>query len=397
MTTHVSCIEFLFGHEGRQPTTLPGLSRTVSMFELAVDNASGRSDPLPQPQIPLSCYYGNSTVEFRRSPCGTFVGSVENAGPGNVAAIADGIDPAWHINGAYADNSGATPIAPAYPELEFGRNAPPLVAGFAGAALTAARAGSTLVSMSGTIQYAYHQSTDYMGLAHACDFEETPPDSDSDGTQIVTRVTRLLQAPSNSVNLGTDAVGNDIIIKQCAAALIDPSATVYVLSTDLGIGPSQIPPSVGENTAPRFRAHPSVFIRSARARYCRSVDRKYRDAIAINTGNSGLPIRIVELDSESPPILQNWLIICDGVPAVVSISITSASSGRPRDVWNEIWVPLINADSSTGNAPLTNSFQDVGTVLRGPAASQLRLKFLEYARCLPMPGDNVTQTGGSPA
>ena len=397
MTTHVSCLELMFGHEGRQPSYMPELSRPVSFVDLPVDNASGLSDPLPQPVIPLSCYYGPDALNQRGGPVGTFIGTISNATPGVSTAIADGMNGYWSIEGAYEANSAVPGIFPAYGELEYGRNAPPVRAGFAADALTAARGGSTLVGLSGCVTYAYGPANPYMGLAHVCDFEDAPPDGDDNGTQIVTRITRALQSPSNSVDLGTDPVGNPIIVKDCCLALVDPSATVYVMSTDLGVGPSQIPPSVGDNLASRFRAHPSVFIRSARARYCRSVVRQYRDQVAINTQASGLPIRIVELDAETPPTYQNWLIIVDGVPMIVQVDITGYASQRPRDVWNQFWVPLIHSDSSVGNAPLTDFPTAINTVLRGPAASQLRLKFLEYARCLPMPGTNITQTDSGPA
>jgi len=396
MTTHLSCFELYNGHNAQSVADLSQSVRAASFSALPLDNASGISDLLDTSflTVPLSCYTRASFATQVPGPGVNFQGYVVNDG-GTVSAQCDGATPFWTIQGPSADNSGNLALEGAYNVIDQGRNAPPQRFRFSGAALAAAQNGGTVESMSGTVLFSYSRGTPYQGILHLCEFEEQPPDRSSDATEVVTRITRALQAPPNSVNLGQNSVGDDIIVKSCGFTGIAPEASVYVDATDIGNGPGQIPQSVTDNLAVRFRAHPSVFLR--RTRYSRSVARQYNDSTSITAPAAEMPVRIVVVTPDEAAPVSNWLISVDGVPMLVQVDHNTFDPlvVRPRDIWNQFWVPLINGDSSVANAPLTNIvFGNGGT--RGPAASQLRLRFLEYARCLPLPGEPITQTNSTP-
>lgn len=396
MTTHVVCLEIFCGHGANaSPWNLRPL-QNVQVRQLAVTDATGISDPLPAPIVPLSCntLQSNAPISPAAAPVAEFIGHAQNdqAAPVALACHSVPVPDAelhWAVDGAFAGNGNGFPIRQVFAPPE-SRNAPSLVADFAGDALTGVQGGGAVTTMSGVLQYTYQRENPYQGLAHLVEFEDDPPDSANTGEDVVRRVTQALQYPAggSQVELGIDSTGQTLVVKDCNFAGLAPEATVYVDPGDFpGNNPEQIPQSVTNNTAGSFRFHPSVFVR--RSNYIRSVHRRFRDDEDIATQLVNMPIRIRVVDQD--PTASNWLIAVDGVFQIVRLDHGGVDLRRPRDIWNELWVPLINANASVADAPVLEvlPFQ---TNAVGPGASQLRLRFLEYARCLPLAGTDGTQT-----
>ncbi|TPV94564.1 MAG: hypothetical protein B7733_14600 [Myxococcales bacterium FL481] len=388
MTTHVSTFEFFSSQNSSTSSLGPQSTRSVALDSVRI-NSNGISDPIRQPLIPLSAY--NPPSSESGVPGKLFVGSVTNTNDGNVAGIAVSGQRNWHVNGRLFDNNNRRPID-RNPAASAGRNAPDLVLWFDGPAESAFREDGDLENAHGEILYAYSQANPYQTLCHFSEFEEEPPNSSSDATEVVTRLAQQLASPPVEYVLGELNTGQAVIALDCNFAGIAPEDSVYVEPGDIGgAGPDQMPTSVLENTASAFRFHPSVFLR--RTQFIRSVARRHRDGFDIARFGVGMPIRIRSVTDQ--PIVSNWLIVVDGSPQLVQLNHGSLDLRRPRDIWNTLWVPLIRGNSSIGDVPILDVVASGGT--RGPSNSQLRLGFLEYARCLPLLGTDITQTGTVPA
>ena len=410
MTTHLNCSEFAFGHGANGHLVTPYLVQSQRIGSLALPVSGVTPVPLPSPIIPLSCTGRPEVATGRQPPLSTFHGVVQtNSATNSPAVVCEGSSPPlnggatvpmyWTVNGVFASNDLVFPLS-ASNDSGVSRNAPLWIFTFTGDALAAVRGGQDDVpeQIFGTIQWAYPEQHRYMGLAHFCEFEERPDNSDTDATQFLNRIKREIQWSSAQVNLGPDVTGADIVVNACSYTALAPDAAVMIAPSDFGPGAGQIPTDVLDNSAVAFRAHPSVFLR--RQRYVRSVDRRYSDANAIDTGAIRMPIRIHSVTSA--PLFSNWLIIVDGVPMLVQLDHGGADLRRPRDIWNQLWVPLITGNTSVAQAPIVNEISSTttfggGSNLMGPGSYQLRLGFLEYARCLPITtGSDLTQTNSQP-
>ncbi len=391
------------GHEAMASSLASQLSQSVGFVDVPVNNGTGISEELPQPLIPFSAYYtSNFTPPGTQGLPGSVIGTLVNDGTAQLLTMAgNGIDPVWHappvISGGAASpglvSNGVTPPLDKRATTPTGRNAPGLAVKFLGAAATAYRDGGDLISVSGTYTWAYGPRTPYRGLAHWAAFEDDALNTISNGTQVVAEHTQYLAAPSTPYVLGVDALNNTIQCDACQFSAVGPNCAVYVLASDLGNGPDLIPAAVTDNTASRFQFHPSVFMR--RTSYIRTVQRQYRDFTHIAAPIVGQAVRIVQLNP-TPQQHSTWLIIVDGVAQVVRLLHEIGSlAQRPRDIWNQVWVPLINGPSAVSLAPILSMADGAGTT--GPGISQLRLSRLEYARYLGPGGTDITQTGANPA
>lgn len=392
MTQHLACFEAMGGHLAATSGMQSERTMSVTTGTLAL-TAAGRSTQIPQPSIPLSCHPLASSANDFSSPGALFFGQVLTDVPDNAClqASGDSEDKFWAVDGAFADNNSLFPITDDEVTGIESRNCTRKVFVLSGAALTAAKSTGDVVSMSGTMQWAYPKQVQYEGLTHFCEFEDRPNDSVADGTEVLTRIKRELQNAGAEVNLGPDIGGTDVIVRSCNYTALAPDAVVYVAPTDLGEGVGQIPAAVTSNTAENFRYHPSVFMR--RQTYVRSLARRYADAAAVNAGGVRLAVRIMSVTTA--PVISQWLLVFDGVPMVVQINQTGTDIRRPRDIWNHFIAPLINGNSDIANAPFLQP--SAGSELRGPGNTQLRWKNLDYARCLNIVSTGQTQTGSSPA
>lgn len=398
MAQHASVFEIYSGHLARSATVAPQSTGSLVVSQLNPTlggvGRAGAWFTLPQPPIPFSAYdkaaqNGGADVPGRSGlGCG-FNGLLIGAAGEVNYGICDGVSGVWQRTGN-ADTSVATNgfVAldkdPNYLLTGIGRNAPPLAIIFDGAALSSFGGFDGDSRASGAYYWAYSARNPYQGLAHFCDFEADPPDSINDGSAIVRTLVHSLNSPTTPFAVGTDQVGNPINANACSFAAVGPDCACYVEAGDIGPGLDQIPTAVGNNRAESYRAHPSVFMR--RTGYVRSVARMYRDQVPVSGALNGMPIRVSIVE---PSTASTWLIIVDGVAQVVTIN--HAELSRPRDIWNEAWVPLIVGGGAVATTPVLDTLP--GAMAPGPGISQLRLAFLEYARYLGPQGVDFTQTG----
>ena len=386
MTEHYSTFQLFGGHNNQTPSQLPGsMAGQVTFNNLVLPN-TGISDVFPMPTIPFSAY-NSENIEASIFPLGrSFIGEVINDGPDVLMAYANGLD-YWGADGVFADNGGVASMRK-NPVISAGRNAPHLVAELVGAARAAFQTAgaNSLTFMSGTYGWGYDPANPYQTLAQIGEFYADPPDGNAGAAQVIGRLQNSLTHPTSKFSLGIDSTGNPLELDECSFASLGPDARVWIEPGDIGNAVDQIPASVADNSASKFRFHPSVFLR--RTRYIRSIERCFADGLPLvqpNVGSQPINIRVVNAD----PLVSTWLIIVDGVSSIVEVDHGGEDLRRPRDIWQQIWVPLITGDQSLGNLTILGGGADA--VLRGPEATQLRLGFLSYARYLNLNGDSDEQ------
>lgn len=405
MAEHVAVFEIDRG-QGRGTQAAPQLQGAVSFTNVSVAG-TGISGELPQPIIPFSAYYPTSPATPGAGSLATgFRGVVTDSGGVLRGGSSDAITPNWHTA---EDATGISPNlelpihraipSPTAPGL--GRNAPGLVLQWDGDAQdyfegTSVDPPPGIVSVSGTYTYAYGVRNPYQGLTHYCEFEDDPPDTADDGTAVVTQLAQSLAYPSTPYVIGPNSVGQ-VQAEACNFAAVGPNCAVYIDASDFGgNGPDIIPAAVTGNLASIYRYHPSVFIRNTS--HVRSTARRYRDGQALTAQQLGTPIRI-DILGENPPRSSTWLLVFDGVPQVVTFLHPLGSLyKRPRDIWNQLLVPMILGPQSVSQAPILETPFVLGILnTGGPAILQLSMATLEYARYLGPTGTPTPQTGSTPA
>lgn len=210
------------------------------------------------------------------------------------------------------------------------------------------------------------------GLQHFCDFEDDEPANfASEGA------TRLFSQVSKRAG-GPYTLPDGTVLKDCAFAGLCPTGTIYIAAEDYGI---TVPSDVTANTATAFRNHPAVFVR--RPEYIAQVARRYLQTQTIVTPHLGSQPVGIYTASSSPVVTQSkWLIIADGGADIVQLVHPAGTNyRRPRDIWNQVIVPLVTGQQTNTNAPaLVNS-------LGGVIGNRTRWTYLEYARFLGPQGD----------
>jgi hypothetical protein len=148
---------------------------------------------------------------------------------------------------------------------------------------------------------------------------------------------------------------------------------VWIDPSDYG---TSIPTDVQNNTANNFRNHPSVFIRRAGGAFTRAVTRRWRDERRIDIAATGSqPIGIAQ--QSNALVRSKWLVCIDGVASVVYIPHPGgADIRRPKDIWNQVIVPLIHNHSGNASRLVTTDF--FGNIV----GTETRWEFLSYARYL---------------
>lgn len=374
MTTHIACYESLSSRSHSSGSLRPG--QTFSDSFVDIDKIGTNTYVIPYPQVPLSGYTSLPVAHAQIMELGD----------------TDLIINAWaaypEVDEAGTVDTSAGPFLRKNDDDESGINsgriAPRVMLDYQG--LT--RPANNL-KVQGTIHYAYSDSV-YTGQTHFCDFEDFPPDSVADGD------VRLKALLNGFVNNGTPFVtgvgaSGDIIVNNCAYAGIAPEGFVYIRPEDLGTGTDQIPPTVFTNTAAAFKAHPSVFYPSGKATFVRGITRQAVDSIDIAIvspgGTNKSPLGIIVVDSA--PTFSDWVVVVDGQSQIVRLNHPGGSDlRRPRDIYNQLWVPILLGPSNTAAA--TSFGQVTGLV----DATAFRWQFCDYLRCLPLFGTNTTQGSG---
>lgn len=281
-------------------------------------------------------------------------------------------------------------LIPVQPSTEFapGRLAPDVVL-LAGGAVTTALAAltGTTTQLDINAHCGYITET-YQGMQHFCEFEDAPPDTQGDGHTRLNALVQALELSSARYQIGVDANGAAVFVEQAGFTAVDPAGVVYVRPEDIGPNALQIPAAMGDNTAASFRAHPSVFYPSGKSQYVRALTRQRRDDISIDTEAVDQPIQIVSVGSA--PVTSNWLVTIDGAPMVIRVNHPVGSDlRRPRDIWEGVILPLINAGGANQAAVVYPTVQNnIGD------AVLTRLQYADYWRCLPIAGTRIIQTGG---
>lgn len=210
------------------------------------------------------------------------------------------------------------------------------------------------------------------GVQHFVDFEDDEPASfASEGaTRLFTQISKRAGGPYT--------LPDGTVLKDCAYAGICPTGTIYIAAEDYGI---TVPSNVTLNTADAFRNHPAVFIR--RPQYIAEITRRYLQTQTIVQASLGSqPVGIYTANS-SPVVTQSkWLVQVDGGTDIVQLLHPATSNyRRPREIWNNVIVPLVNGQqTNTASPTVVNS-------LGGVIGNRTRWNYLEYARYLGPQGD----------
>lgn len=296
--------------------------------------------------------------------------------------------PYWAIDGAFTANGAQLAIRPTA-ETEYARTNKPLELAFSGDALTAINAldGDPL-NVNVTTHWQYPPNLTRFGLQTIGGFVDIPPNSAANGAAALEALLRQIQtAAGGSFVLGVTSGGQTLRVYDCGYAGLSPAAAVIMRPEDVGFNAEQIPASTTlSNTAERFRFHPSVFLR--RTAYLRALSRQTQDPLDITVGVSSQPITIWTIPAALP--YSDWVISVDGATHLVRVPHPQGSDlRRPRDIWNQVWVPIL-AGSQSGETPV--EFLGLDGVQTGVGAVGSRLRYLEYARMLvPAGGTLISQ------
>lgn len=148
-------------------------------------------------------------------------------------------------------------------------------------------------------------------------------------------------------------------VQQCGQTAFDPRIAAWISTSDVGVSPGQVPPSFASNTAEIFRYHPAAFWTPKAA----ASQRVFELTSPISAG-----IQPIDTQLGAPPILvidgdvraSRWLLVINGT-AITTVLVHPAGSQlrRPRDIWNAVIVPAINA-SQLGGGLVLNQDEIVG-------------------------------------
>lgn len=347
-----------------------------------LDDLSGSSGNLSQGIIPISAYGS-------RMPLSQLEGIIENSGTAfqTIHAHDYGATALVEISGAVETNGAAAPFF-FNSTADAGRQTFPVALVLAGNALAAAQDGGAITVGRFKLSWQYPRNLSYQGWYHVMDFEDFPPDTLASGSNFMqTLLNRLANGNNQLYQVGATAGNVPIYVQGVSYAGIAPEGAVFIRPEDIGANPDQIPAAIVDNTAANFRAHPSVFLR--RTNYWSGITRQNVDPDPVDVGN-GQPFWIYSVTQA--PDYSDWLIVLDGMPQLVRLTHPSGSDfRRPRDIWNNVWVPIINGSSAPSVATLFQGYPD--TTQMGQTLST-RFKFMEYARCIGIPNTTtITQSG----
>lgn len=382
MTEHAICYESL----SSRTSSSAGLRYDQEIIQ-TLENHPFQAEnqlttPIPWLPVPLSAFdQGNSAHQLPLHRVDWRL--VTNNTAGISLGYANGRQYIASVDGSTLLNGGATPqnyVIQTEPVQVSGRQAPRFVLVFAGDVLSALDGiAGTSTGLDLTLRYSYKAQT-YQGLHHFIEFEDQPPNSNPDGSQRTREILTQITQSGTRYQLGIDATGQPVYVEQCGFAAIAPEGAVFIRPDDFGgSAPDQIPSDVRENKASRFRFHPSVFFPAGKAQYVRALTRQHVDGVALDAIASQ-PLAVLVVDE--PVTSSNWLLSVDGQPQLVKLPHPSGSDyRRPRDIWNNVWVPLLSASPDVSSSP---AFGPITEAFGG--AVDYRFAYADYFRCISIPG-----------
>jgi len=364
----------------------PNQSWTLTSIGTTIAGLGGVLAPLSPGIMPVSAYMP-VRLQHGSVPIRSVLGAVLTSTNSMVWSVP--IVALWNINGATLTNGALPAILGDDSLVGVARICPTLYAAFDGAA-EAALAAISAPPYGFRLSANWAYANDYVGMEHFVEFDETPPDTvDSGEVKVRALLNHFVNAPGN-YQLGINSAGVPVVARDCGFAALAPEAAVFIDPSDIGNNNEQIPAAVAANTAAHFRFHPSVFVR--RTPYIRCVQRVVRDAISI-TGEPAQPITINSVTTA--PTASTWYVVIDGCGQIVTLAHPGGSDlRRPRDIWNSLWVPALQASQSPA---LAKSFIGSDASATGVVEVLDRLRYLQYARCLNVNGTIVpiAQTGAN--
>lgn len=377
MATYASCYALTSARQKSNPSYSTHTARVVGAE--ALFTASGLdvlSNPLSMGRVLPSAWGLDRASPASQPTCPfrSFVGLADTTTPAQyswiLGAPAQAISSGYYIDATPASASAGNSIQWAVSE---GRMSPRPSVQAEDTDNISRVAG--LLTWSDVIPYTSHQNIIV--------FDEFPPATIITGGGYPSTLLRQLYIdPPSRLMAGSTP------LDFCSAYGIAPDGTIWIDPADIGSGPDQIPAGVEDNTAEAFMAHPSVFIPAGASRYIRSVERMAIDTSPIDITFLGQPLRIKSVSDA--PVVSVWLVAIDGAETIVTLRHpTNSNYRRPKDIWNNVIVPLING-SQIGS---TLGFADADAL-----ASSANLKYSNYWRCLEIAndGDDVTQGDSTP-
>jgi hypothetical protein len=390
MAQHAVITEVLFAREASADTHPHDSARAVRFdAALTVDGAEVFCELNPGP---LGWYGHFLPLDSRgTAPLLDVQGTVTTAG-GTATVYAIAGQAFWQVNGATASNGAA--VFRASTLASQGRICAPIRIYFGGAALAALVAIGAVQTVQLVVRYAGRSNAPYTSEALFGAFADVPPNSASNMASFTAGLLAEINAAGAQRQLGIASNGTPIVVRDCAYAALSPTLTTWIDPSDIGVANEQIPADVGSNLAAKFAFHPSAFIR--RNDYTRSVAVRSFDSVAINTlNNLNQPVTINSVTDA--PTSSEWLFLIDGHIQFVRIPHPAGSDfRRPRDVWNNIIVPALQAGQGPASARTWDSV--LGQQPAFGSVSLDRLRYMSYARMVSTSGTVVrilqTGTGG---
>ena len=383
MSEHAAVYEILAGRDSANGTHRPQTTWTLRGNVVVSEGANvtalvpgtGPIPANPTFHMPPSGYRPNGGASM--SPAAHVVARIDTA-LGRIAVEAYAGETVVMVNGAALDNGGVVALDPEA-LVSLGRQAPPVRLTLGGAA-EAAVLGEGGITGTGSmlVHLAYPGLMQYAGLQHFLDYENQPPDSAANGTERLRSLIEQINRGGSQTVLGLTGAGAPVLVNDCGFAGGAPEGVVFVEPGDIGNAPEQIPISVGQNSAAHFRYHPSVFLR--RTDYVRQVSRQTSDPVAVNaTAQGSQPIMIAQI--VEPLQASDWWIVVDGVGYNVRLrhpfGIGAPDVRRPRDIWNRVWVPILQGSQAASRAV---EFLGMDGTQTGVGLVADRLRYLSYAR-----------------
>ena len=300
----------------------------------------------------------------------------------------------WSVNGVATANGGVAAIK-ALTDYGIGRQTTQYQLCFDGDVQTA------LIGMAGdpnsaTFELRFRQqdtmrSGFWNGHATFGEFMAIPPNGiPANQTADYINASTFIQDWLMRVSQGTNARYNlaaanatPRYVNNCGFAGVDVSGFVIIESTDVGVGAGQIPQSVADNTAERFRYHPNTFVRHLD--HIAGLAVRRGDRQALNTTQLGSqPIGIYVNDQTL--VDTKWLVVQDGVVQFVNLHIAGSETPKtPIQIWDQIWSPLLQGSEATARSIEFNTALKVN-----------KQSYLQYARMVQRVGDTLTQTNTTP-
>jgi len=174
--------------------------------------------------------------------------------------------------------------------------------------------------------------------------------------------------------------GDDLVIQQCAYAGPGAAGVFYCTSSDVGLGPGQIPPAPQGWSKPLMAQHPLAFVRNAS--HCRGVASQLAGDQGAGQMNSvATSVAVFAVDSQ--PVWSSWCLLIDGQAQTVIFLHQDASGTpidvrRPRDIWAQVVVPELQRRIAQAEPLPLYKDAGAGTVVQRGYIS--RLNYVSFAR-----------------